>query len=328
MNPSITRRGTGALLAGALASNLPYPSFAQGSPSPTLRLFVTQPPGGGTDVIARLIAETMGRSLGQTVVVDNRPGANGLLAVNALKQARPDGSAVLLGGVSLFSFNPNLYSKLPYDAARDFTYIAPVADTALILVASPRSGLTSLSQLVERAKAEPDRLTYASVGIGNSTHLSMEMLTDTAGIRMTHVPFNGSGPSLTSVMTGETDCMVIPLVTALPQVHSGNLAALGMLTRERVAALPEVPTLKELGLEGLVMPGWYALVGPSGMSAPSVERINAAVQTALDTPAIAKALRDQYLEPMRGSAQFVQESVAKDSADWGAFIRRRNLRVE
>ncbi|MFC7734268.1 Bug family tripartite tricarboxylate transporter substrate binding protein [Roseomonas sp. GCM10028921] len=328
MKPSTTRRAAGALLAGAFAAHLPGLVRAQGSSSSTLRLFVTQPPGGGTDVIARLMAETMGRALGQTLVVDNRPGANGVLAVNALKQARPDGSAVLLGGVSLFSFNPNLYSKLPYDATRDFTYIAPVVDTALILVAGPKSGLTSLAQLVNRAKAEPDRLTYASVGIGNSTHLSMEMLTDTAGIRMTHVPFNGSGPSLTSVMTGETDCMVIPLVTALPQVQSGNLAALAMLTRERVAALPEVPTLKELGLEGLVMPGWYALVGPAGMSAPVIERINAAVQAALDDSTVAKALRDQYLEPMRGSAQFVRDSVAKDSADWGAFIRRRNLRVE
>jgi tripartite-type tricarboxylate transporter receptor subunit TctC len=274
------------------------------------------------------MAETMGRALGQTVVVDNRPGANGVLAVNALKQARPDGSAVLLGGVSLFSFNPNLYSKLPYDAARDFTYIAPTVDTALILVAGPKSELTTVAQLVERAKVEPDRLTYASVGIGNSTHLSMEMLTDTAGIRMTHVPFNGSGPSVTSVMTGETDCMVIPLVTALPQVQSGNLAALAMLTRDRVTALPQVPTLKELGLEGLVMPGWYALVGPAGMPEPVVERINAAVRAALEDPTVAKALRDQYLEPMRGSAQFVRDSVAKDSADWGIFIRRRNLRVE
>ncbi len=260
--------------------------------------------------------------------MDNRPGANGAIAVNALKQARPDGGAVLLGGVSLFSFNPHLYPRLPYDAARDFTYIAPVADTALILVAGPRSGLTSVVQLVSRAKAEPERLTYASVGFGNSTHLAMEMLADTAGIRLTHVPFNGTGPSLTSVMTGETDCMVIPLVSALPHLQSGGLAPLAMLTRERVPALPEVPTLRELGLEGLVMPGWYAFVGPAGMPDAAVERINLAVRGALKDPAVARALRDQYLEPMQGSAQFVRDSVAKDSADWGAFMRRRSLRVE
>ena len=325
MSPIITRRGAAALLASTLAAGAA--SAQDGLPS-IMRLFVPQPPGGGTDVIARLIAEVMGRELGLTVVVDNRAGANGLIAVNALKQSRPDGSGVLLGGVSLFSFNPNLYSKLNYDAARDFTYIAPVVDTALVLIAGPKSGIKSVAQLIERAKAEPERLTFASVGIGNSTHLSMEMLTDTAGVKMTHVPFNGSGPSLTSVMTGETDCMVIPLVTALPQALAGNVTALALLTRERVASLPDVPTLKELGLEGLVMPGWYAMVGPAGMPAPLVDRINAAIRKALQDPTVSKALRDQYLEPMQGSAQFVRDSVAKDSADWGAFIRRKNLRVE
>jgi tripartite-type tricarboxylate transporter receptor subunit TctC len=250
------------------------------------------------------------------------------VAVNALKSMRNDGSAILLGGVSLFSFNPNLYSNLPYDAARDFTYIAPVVETALVLIASRRSGLTSLAQLVERARAEPERLTYASVGIGNSTHLSMEMLTDTAGVRLTHVPFNGSATSMTSVLTGETDCMVIPLNTPLPHIQAGTLVPLAVLGGARVAALPNVPTLKETGFEGLAMPTWYAIVGPAGMPTAAVERINAAVRSTVADPDTARKLREGYLEPMTGTAQFVRESVEADSANWGAFIRRRNLRVE
>ncbi|MES2711709.1 MAG: tripartite tricarboxylate transporter substrate binding protein [Pseudomonadota bacterium] len=320
----LARRGIAALAATALAGQ----ALAQEGPRGPLRLIVPQPPGGAADALARLLADPMARSLGRPIVVDNRAGANGTVAVNALKSMRNDGSAILLGGVSLFSFNPNLYSNLPYDAARDFTYIAPVVETALVLIASRRSGITSVAQLVERARAEPERLTYASVGIGNSTHLSMEMLTDTAGVRMTHVPFTGSATSMTSVLTGETDCMVIPLNTPLPHILAGTLVPLAILGSARAAALPEVPTLKETGFEGLVMPTWYAIVGPAGMPAAAVERINAAVRAAVVDPDTARKLREGYLEPMTGSAQFVRDSVEADSASWGAFIRRRNLRVE
>lgn len=320
----LRRRRTAALAATVLAGR----ARAQDAPRGPLRLIVPQPPGGAADALARLLAEPMSRTLGQPIIVDNRSGANGAVAVNALKSMRNDGSAILLGGVSLFSFNPNLYSNLPYDAARDFTYIAPVVETALVLIASRRSGLTSVAQLVERARAEPERLTYASVGIGNSTHLSMEMLTDTAGVRMTHVPFNGSATSMTSVLTGETDCMVIPLNTPLTHIQAGTLVPLAVLGSSRAAALPDVPTLKETGFEGLVMPTWYAIVGPAGMPAGVVERINAAVRAAVADADTARKLREGYLEPMTGSAQFVRESVETDSASWGAFIRRRNLRVE
>ena len=320
----LTRRCTVALAATLLTGQAQAQEAARGP----VRLIVPQPPGGAADALARLLAEPMSRSLGQPIVVDNRGGANGAVAVNALKSMRNDGSAILLGGVSLFSFNPNLYSNLPYDPARDFTYVAPVVETALVLIASRRSGVTSLAQLIERARAEPERLTFASVGIGNSTHLSMEMLTDTAGIRMTHVPFNGSATSMTSVLTGETDCMVIPLNTPLPHIQAGTLVPLAVLSGARIAALPNVPTLKETGFEGLVMPTWYAIVGPAAMLPAAVERINAAVRAAVADPETARKLREGYLEPMTGTAQFVRESIEADSASWGAFIRRRNLRVE
>ena len=320
----LTRRSTAALATTILVGKVQ----AQEGPRGALRLIVPQPPGGAADALARLLAEPMSRTLGQPIIVDNRGGANGAVAVNALKSMRNDGSAILLGGVSLFSFNPNLYSNLPYDAARDFTYIAPVVETALVLIASRRSGIASVAQLVERARTEPERLTFASVGIGNSTHLSMEMLADKAGVRMTHVPFNGSATSMTSVLTGETDCMVIPLNTPLPHILAGTLVPLAVLSSLRLAALPNVPTLKETGFEGLVMPTWYAIVGPAGMPAAAVERINVAVRAAVTDTETARKLRESYLEPMSGTAQFVRESVESDSANWGAFIRRRNLRVE
>ncbi|WP_426959774.1 Bug family tripartite tricarboxylate transporter substrate binding protein [Muricoccus radiodurans] len=316
-----TRRAAGGLALAVLAGQ------ARAQDRQPLRLIVPQPPGGAADGIGRILADSMARELGQPVIVDNRPGANGVIAVNALKAARGF-DAVLLGGVSLFSFNPNLYSNLPYDSARDFTYIAPVVDTTLVLVANPRVGVTTLAALMERARAEPERLTYASVGIGNSTHLSMEMITDTAGVRMTHIPFNGTTPSLTSVMQGQTDCMVIPLVSALPHIQAGSLVALAILNPQRVSGLPNVPTLRETGFEGLAMPGWYAIVGPAGMSATTVERLNAAVRAATADSENVRRFREVYLEPMSGSAEFVRRAVETDSAAWGAFIRRKNLRVE
>ncbi|WP_376095658.1 Bug family tripartite tricarboxylate transporter substrate binding protein [Roseomonas sp. CCTCC AB2023176] len=315
-------------MAGMLAlTALPLPAPAQDARGP-LRLIVPQPPGGAADFIARILADGMGRELGQAVVVENRGGANGTIAVNALKASRNDGTAVLLGGVSLFAFNPSLYSNLPYDPFRDFTYVAPVVDTVLVLVANPRLGVGTLADLMDRARAQPERLTYASVGIGNSTHLAMEMITGTAGVRMTHVPFTGSTPAVTSVLTAQTDCMVIPLQTVIPHIGTGALVPLAVMNSGRVATMPDVPALRETGFESLAMPGWYALVGPAGMPDAVTERLNAAVRATVMNPDAARRLREQALEPMTATAAEVRRAVETDSANWGAFIRRTNLKVE
>lgn len=321
---TVSRRAIAALPIVAAGT-----ARAQGAfPTQPIRMVLPQPPGSANDAVARIIAEPMSRALGQPVVVDNRPGANGTVAINFLKQQRPDGYTLLLPGVSQLSFNPHLYPNLPYDVTRDFTYVAPVTDAPFILFASRRSGITSVAELLDRARAEPGRITFASAGIGNSTHLSVEMIADRSGVRFTHVPYPGTGQALTSVISGETDIGIVVLGVALGQVRSGLVTPLALVAERRLPVLPDLPTQREAGIDAPVMPGWFALLGPAGIPAPVVATLNAAVQTALADETVRRRLADAQLVPWPGSAEQLRARMDQDSAVWGEFIRRRGLRPE
>ncbi|MBL6458249.1 tripartite tricarboxylate transporter substrate binding protein [Belnapia sp. T6] len=329
----MTRPLLGRRAATLLALNLAALGAGQARgesdfPNQPVRLVVPQSAGSGGDVVARLLVESMGRALGQPVIVDNRPGANGVTATSYLKQQRADGTTLMLAGVSMMSFNPHLYRSLPYDPLRDFTYVAPVVDTPFVLVASRKSGITNLGQLIERAKAAPGEITFASAGIGNSTHLSTEMMADRAGIRLLHVPYNGSGPALTSVVSGETELMTSVLGPALPLIRDGQVTALAVVRRQRTSQIPDVPTLQELGVDAPIMPGWFALVGPAAMPAGPVARLNAAVRSALGEAAVQRRLAEMDLEAMEGSPDSIRQRVESDSAIWGRFIREHGLRID
>ncbi len=322
MTQRLGRRAT--LLAAALA----LPARAQSSfPSQPVRMLVPLAAATLTDIIARLLADPMARALGQPVIIENRPGANGVVSVSALKQQRPDGHTVLLGGVSLFSFNPHLYRNLPYEPERDFTWIAPVANTAFMLVASRQSGITTVAQFLDRARAAPGELTYGSAGIGNSTHLAMEMVAEAAGIRLQHVPYSNR-PAVTALLNGEIDTMLATVGTVINQARAGQLAPLAMLMDRRARELPTVPTLKEAGIEAPSMPGWYALVGPAGMLEPPQERLNDAMRSALAEAGVREKLAGMYMEPIDGTPAAMRRLYEQDSAIWGDFIRRRSLAVE
>ncbi|WP_458094368.1 Bug family tripartite tricarboxylate transporter substrate binding protein [Roseomonas sp. WA12] len=324
------RRRTLAIAAMGMGSGLaPLRATAQGTfPTQPIRLIVSQAAGSNTDVVARLMAEPMARKLGQPVVVENRAGANGVIATTFIKQQRPDGHTIALVGVSLLTFNPYLYSNLPYDPARDFTYVAPVSDTPFILVVSPKSRITSLAEFIARAKAEPGRLTFSSAGIGNSTHLATEMLADRTGVQLTHVPYAGTSQALTAVMTGEVDAMISVLGNALPQIRDRSLVPLAAVAAARSPDLPELPTLTEAGVDAPVMPGWLALVGPAGMPGPVVMLLNAAVREALADQAVTRNMVTSSIVPIPGSADDIRGRVARDGEVWGGFIRAKNLRVE
>lgn len=318
----------GATAAAAVFSAV-RPALGQDRPpfpNQPVRMVVPLAAGTLTDIIARLLAEPMARELGQPVIIENRGGANGNLAAAYLKQQRPDGHAVLLAGVSMFAFNPFLYQNLPYDPARDFTYIAPVVNTPFMLVASRQSGITSVAQFLERARARPGELTFASAGNGNSTHLAMEMVAEAAQIRLTHVPYSAVSP-LNSLLSGETDTMLSVLGSMIPHARSGAVTPLAVLLDARAPDLPEVPTLREAGLDAPTMPGWYALVGPAGMPEAPVLRLNAALQQALLDPAVRRRFRELYLDPIAGSPATIRESFERDSGIWGSFIQRRGLRL-
>lgn len=323
MTQRLRRRGL--VLGGA---SLALPALAQPAfPSQPVRMLVPLAAATLTDVIARLLADPMARALGQPVIVENRPGANGVVSVTTLKQQRPDGHAVLLAGVSLVSFNPHLYRNLPYDPERDFTWIAPVVNTAFMLVASKQSGITTVAQFLERARALPGELTYGSAGIGNSTHLAMEMVADAAGIRLQHVPYSNS-PAVTALLKGEIETMLATVGTVINQARSGQLVPLAVLMDRRAKELPGVPTLKEAGIDAPTMPGWYALVGPAGMLDGPQETLNDAMRSALAEPTVRDKLAGMYMEPIDGTPAAMRRLYEQDSATWGGFIRRRGLALD
>ena len=305
-----------------LALAAPALARAQGA---SLRILLPQAPGASNDMVARIIQEPMAAALRQPVVIENRPGANGAVAINALKQARNDGQTLLLTGVSQLAFNPHLYRALPYDVARDFTMIAPVTDTPFVLISSRRSGITTLAQFREAARTRD--LSYASAGIGNSTHLAMEMLAERAGVRLTHVPYPGTAQGVTSVVTGETDAMIPTLGVAFAQIQAGAVQALAVLAAGRVPQLPDVPTQAQAGLDAPIMPGWFALVGLAGLPSGTVATLNAAVRASLADATVQRRLQEQFLIPLLGSATEMQARLDGESALWGDFIRARQLTV-
>lgn len=301
---------------------------AQDYPSRTITLIVPQSAGSGGDAVARLLSDQLAQHLGQAVVVENRPGANGVVAMSTVAKAKPDGYTVLLTGVSQMSFNPHLYGTLPYDPDTDFTYVAPVVDTPFVMVASNNSGLETMQDLIAAAQENPEHVTFSSAGNGNSTHLATEMMASQADIKMQHVPYKGSGPALNAVLSGEVDVMTSVLGTALPQIQAGSMKPLAVLASERVADLPDVPTLAEAGVKAAPMPGWYAIVGPVGLEPEVVQIMNDAVQASLSEPSVTQRLEQLYFVPLRGSAQEMKERADHDSQSWGEFIEQAGLKLD
>ncbi|WP_241082991.1 Bug family tripartite tricarboxylate transporter substrate binding protein [Achromobacter xylosoxidans] len=329
---NLCKAGPAYCLSAVLIGVLPQFSGAAHAqsayPDHPVRLVVPQSAGSGGDVVARLLGEKIGTALGTSIVVENKPGANGIVATSYVAKSPADGYTLLLAGVSQMSFNPKLYKSLPYDAAKDFTYVSPVVDTPFVLVAGKGSRYKTLPQLLAAAKASPDSVTFASAGAGNSTHLSTEMIAAAAGIKLRHVPYKGSGPALNAVIGGQVDIMTSVLGSALPQIQGGNVVPLAVLASQRASDLPDVPTLKEAGIQAPSMPGWFAIVGPAGMDAAVVDKLNRAIQAAITDPAIDKRLKDLYFVPLAGTAEQMRARADEDARVWGDFIARTGVQVD
>ncbi|CAN7737201.1 Bug family tripartite tricarboxylate transporter substrate binding protein [Variovorax paradoxus] len=327
----ITRRSFVPMLALAGTPLLSVPLAVQAQspwPARPVKLVVPQGAGSGSDVIARLLSDRLAQQLGQAVVVENNPAANGLVALGAVAKAPADGYTLVLAGVSQIAFNPALYKSLPYDPLKDFTFLAPVADTPFVLVTSNKSGIKTFAQFLEQAKAKNGELTFGSAGIGNSTHIAMELIAATAGVKLMHVPYKGSAAALTAVLAGEVDAMVSVVGPALPQVQSGKVQAVAVLGAARVPQWPQVPTVKEAGLNVPPMPGWYAIAGPARLDPKIVATFNAALQKVMADPAVKARLAELSLPAMSGGEADIRRRAVDDQAFWSAFITRNNIRVE
>ncbi|BEP93535.1 tripartite tricarboxylate transporter substrate binding protein [Acidovorax sp. A79] len=321
MKPLNRRPGLKVLVA--LGVLLALPAWSQTWPVRPIKLIVPQAAGSGNDVLARTLAEQLGKGLGQSVVVENRPGANGSVAASYTVGQSADGYTLFLAGVSNLAWNPYLYQRLSYNPARDFAGVAVFANTQFVTLASPTLQVRSFAELVKKAKEAPGQISYASAGIGNSTHLSMELVAERSGMKLQHVPFNGAGAT-TSLMAGDT-----PVMTTVPGgitelVRTGKLVALAVTGDKRMDAFPNVPTFKELGYD-VAVPGWYSIVAKTGTPPAIVQRLNTEINKAIQTPEVRERLAAQTLEPISAPASEVERLMQRDAAAWGPFIKKLDI---
>ena len=320
---SIVATAAAALLVAGILSARAQDTY----PSRPIRLIVPQPTGTGGDIVARMMGDKFKQDLGQSVIVDNRAGANGVIAMAFLAKQPPDGYTLLLAGVSQMSFNHHLYKDATFDTAKDFTYVSPTVEVPFVLIASKKSGARTFADLMDLSKAKPGGVNFASGGVGNSTHLAMEMLAIRAGMKGSHVPYGGSSGALLSVVSGETDVMVSPLPIALPHITSNAVTPVAMLSAARSTQLPAVPTLRETGLDVPIMPGWYALIGPAGMDPKVAQKLYASVQKMFAEPDVKARLDGLSMFVVGGTAAAARERGAGDSKIWGDLIRTQKIQL-
>lgn len=331
--PTLTAvaRGRRTLLSVAAASLLApaLPALAQAPAWPTkpITLVVTYPPGGGADTMARLIAPRLGEALGQTVVVENRPGAGGQIGASAVAKAPADGHTLLLDASS-FAVNPSLYRKLPYDVAKAFRTVGVIALFPNVVLVNPQFPARSLAELTALARARKGAVAYASSGNGSAQHLAGALFESAAGIDMVHVPYKGGGPALNDVIGGQVPLFFGNLASTLPHVKSGKLRALAVTSPKRSPMLPDVPTLAESGIQGAEIHEWNAVFAPGGTPQPVMEKLAQALQKAIDAPEVRTRIAQLGGELQPGTPEQAQQFIRQQMALWARVVRERGISVE
>jgi tripartite-type tricarboxylate transporter receptor subunit TctC len=321
---TLTRRHA----ALAVAATLCAAAFAQDKyPSKPITLVVPQTAGGANDAIARVVAQRLSEQMGQSVIVDNRPGAGGTVATAALARAKHDGYTLLLTADSAHVVGPALYKNPGFDAVKDFEPVAPVATAGYVLVANPSFPANNVAELIAQAKAHPGQYTIASAGNGTLNHLIGEMLQKQAGIQLRHVPYKGSAAAATDVVGGQVPLSVQSLPSVMGFIKAGRLKVLGVVNAKRVAVLPDVPTIGET-LKGFGEAPWYALFAPAGTPAPIVAQLQAEVARALDQKDVADKLAAVGCEPFKGTAAQLGALVRADLPKWARVVKDTGATVD
>jgi tripartite-type tricarboxylate transporter receptor subunit TctC len=304
-------------------------ALAADYPSRPLRLVVSFPPGGSADFQARILGPKLTEQLRQQIVVDNRSGGGGVIALELVAKSTADGYTLLLGPSSALAVNPNVFAKLPYDPVKDFSPISMTSRVTLALVAGPSLPASSVKELIALAKASPGKITYGSTGIGGVAHLAGEMLKLMAGVDMIHVPYKGAGPQLVDMMSGNVAVGFVSLTSAIPHMRAGRLKVLVVTSSKRSSAAPDVPTVSEVGVPGLeIATGWFGILAPAHTPKAVISRLNSEIVRAIQSPEVQRRFLGQGLDPATSTAEEFAAFIASSRAKWAEVVKQTGIRLE
>jgi len=317
-------------LACALAAGLALaqPSFADDYPDRPIRLELPYSPGGGADTVGRPLAVAMSKLLGASVVVENKGGASGNIAMSYVAHARPDGYTLVLPLTAQLSINQSLFAQLPYDPLKDFEPITLIGKAPYVLAVNPTFGPKTLQEFIAKVKENPGRYSYGSTGQGSGLHLSMELLKSMAGLDMVHVPYTGAGAGYTDLLAGRLQSVFAGIGSGKGFFESGKLVPLAVTTPQRAAALPNVPTIAEAGLPGYESYVWYALMAPKGTPKPIIDKLNAAVVAALKQPDVRKQFETDGIEPIASTPEQLTAFIQSEATKWRGVIEKAGVKPE
>jgi tripartite-type tricarboxylate transporter receptor subunit TctC len=310
------------------ATFLATSAAAQTFPDRPIRLIAPFPAGGLADVLARAVGDELSKTLGQPVTVENRAGAGGNTGADVVAKAAPDGSTLLMSAAGILTANPFLYSKMPFDAETAFVPVSNVADMSMLVVVRENLAAKSLGELVARARAEPDKITFGSAGIGTTGHLGLALLMHAAKIKLAHVPYRGAAPAVDDLVAGRLDGVVDNPPTVLPQIKAGRLRVLAVAAKERLPLLPNVPTAAEAGVPNYEASSWFGIVAPAGTPQPIVERLQKEIAAAVRTPAMQQRFAGSGARLLGDTPAEFAARIKTERAMWGEIIRAANIKAE
>jgi len=315
-------------LALAFILCLALDAAAQTYPAKPIRLIVPFPPGGSADILARAIGQKAGDGLGQSLIVENRPGAGTAIGAEALAKSPPDGYAIMIGTVSSHAINPALNPKLPFDPVRDFTPVSLVASIPFAMVVHPSVPAKTVQEFVALARAKPGTLNYSSAGSGTSNHLAGELLRSMTGIDIVHIPYKGSAPALNDLIAGQVSMMFDLVLTAAPHVKSGAVRGLAVAGAQRSSVLPELPTVAESGIPGYEVSAWFGIFAPAGVPQPVVQRLNAEFVKALQQPDLRERLATQGADPLTSTPAEFSAYLRAEIDKWAKVVKAAGMKVD
>ncbi|AVS83890.1 ABC transporter substrate-binding protein [Paracidovorax avenae] len=318
----------GSAAAAAALAIQPWARAQSDYPGQPIRWVVPYPPGGGTDVLARTVAEALRTPLGQQIVVDNRPGASTNIGAQIVATAKPDGYTLMSADNALLAFNEHLFSKLPFSPEKDFTYIGGLSRFPLALVVHPGFEARTFQEFIAYARANPGKLNYASPGNGSPHHLAMEMFKNRTKTFLTHIPYRGAAPALQDVMGGQVPCMFLDLAAGLPVIQSGKVRALAIGSGRRAARLPQVPTLAEVGVPDAEVYAFQGVLGPAGLPPAIVARLNGEINKALATPTVVQRMQDFGMEALPGTPEQFRAMARAEAKRWGPIIQAAGVKLD